>query len=172
MKGCLPPYRPRRASKASTKSVIEAKRIRSDPPRTRNKHPMYCACRDTPIRERLLLGKKLGSTLRRLCLPRWKEKVRIEYASVTMRPPRITNAIPPSNKVACNSAHTSIYLYYLYLSIRNLDESVCRLSASIHPVAEKGCSRKPAQPIYAASCMSIRPALQTAASPCEESADL
>ena len=37
---------------------------------------------------------------------------------------------------------------------------------------EKANSRKPARPIYAASCMDIRPALQTAASPSDESADL
>ena len=44
--------------------------------------------------------------------------------------------------------------------------------ASIHRIGEKVNSRKPSRPIYTAPCMSIRTALQTAASSSDGSADL
>ena len=59
---------------------------------------------------------------------------------------------------------------------RNSDEApprqqratTCTAGLLYARTAEKGSSRKPARPIYAVSCMSIRPALQAAASSSEK----
>src|SRR5215217_5531203 len=68
-------------------------------------------------------------------------------------------------------------IYFAYLSflhtpysIRTYPENMTwaspleKQAVSIHRIAEKGSSQKPFQPIYAASCMSIRATLQAVAS--------